>query len=368
MAMVKILCIGLLAAVSLCSGESRGDIQKEDTCIVSCSSAIPSRYAAVMKAASLPVKNVVSNDNMTWIEGGTFNMGAADEEGRKDEYPAHPVRVDGFWMDKTEVTNAQFAAFVKATGYKTTAERAPDWEELKKDLPAGTPRPPDEELVASSLVFELPADAANNTGHLNWWQWKAGANWRHPQGPGSDLQGKENHPVVHVSWDDANAYAKWSGKRLPTEAEWEFAARGKSQAQKYPWGNEDPETGIPKANTWQGKFPFSNTNWDGFARTAPVASFAPNSYGLYDMAGNVWEWCADWYDAEHYQQAGQTKNPQGPAMSNDPMEPGMPRRVLRGGSFMCHGSYCKGYRVTSRMRSSPDTGLENSGFRCVKDK
>ena len=305
-----------------------------------------------------------------WIEGGTFAMGATDQEGRPDEYPQHQVKVDGFWMDATEVTNAQFAEFVKATGYVTTAERAPDWEELKKQLPPGTPKPHDSLLVAASLVFTPPVQQISLHNPGQWWSWKKGANWQQPQGPGSSIKGKENYPVVQVSWDDAAAYAKWAGKRLPTEAEWEFAARGGAENQLYPWGNEDVESGKPKANTWQGTFPNKNTGWDKYNGLAPVKRFAPNKYGLYDMAGNVWEWCSDWYAADYYSTvAGRVSdNPSGPARSIDPQEPSVPKRVIRGGSFMCHSSYCKGYRVTSRMKSSADTGLENTGFRCVSSK
>ncbi len=304
---------------------------------------------------------------MVWIEGGTFGMGASDKEGRPDEYPQHQVQVDGFWMDATEVTNAHFAAFVAATGYVTTAERAPDWNELRKQLPPGTPRPPDSVLVAASLVFTPPAQAVPLHNAAQWWGWQKGADWRHPQGPGSSIKGKENYPVVQVSWDDAVAYAKWAGKRLPTEAEWEYAARGGKQDQLYPWGNEAIESSKPKANTWQGTFPNKNTGWDAYTGLAAVKSFAPNKYGLYDMAGNVWEWCADWYATDYYKTVakGTSANPTGPARSHDPQEPNTPKRVVRGGSFMCHDSYCKGYRVTSRMKSSADTGLENTGFRCV---
>lgn len=270
-------------------------------------------------------------------------MGAHDNEGNPDEYPKRKVKVAGFWMDATEVTNAQFRKFVEATGYITTAERNVVWEELKKQLPAGTPRPHDSLLKASSLVFTPPSQAVALDDVSQWWSWRRGADWKHPQGPESNINGKDDHPVVHISWDDAVAYCKWAGKRLPTEAEWEFAARGGKQGQKYPWGNEDPSAGKPKANTWQGSFPHHNLNADGFYGAAPVRSFAPNGYGLYDMAGNVWEWCADWYE-------------------------GSQMKIVRGGSFMCNASYCKGYRVSAKMKTSPDTGLEHTGFRCVKDE
>lgn len=311
-----------------------------------------------------------SNEGMKWIPGGSFLMGAVDELAKPDEQPQHLVKLDGFWMDETEVTNAQFRKFVESTGYITTAEKDVDWEELKKQLPGNTPRPADSLLKASSLVFTPPSHPVGLHDASQWWTWKKGANWKHPQGPGSDITGKDDHPVVHISWDDAQAYCKWAGKRLPTEAEWEYAARGGQDAQLYPWGNEDVEQGKPKANTWQGSFPSANTNQDGFYKSSPVKTFAPNPYGLYDMAGNVWEWCSDWYDANHYskQKNPIPFNPLGPERSNDPMEPGMPKKIIRGGSFMCHASYCRGYRLTSRMKASPDTGLEHTGFRAVRNR
>lgn len=340
----------------------------ESDSAISCMHNMPSRFSTtIADSSSAPASGKASHDGMRWIEGGSFIMGASDKEGRADEYPAHSVNLKGFWMDETEVTNAQFREFVNATGYITTAEKAPDWEEMKKQLPPGTPKPAAEMLVAASLVFHQPSHAVPLNDVSQWWEWKAGANWRHPQGPGSSIEGKDRYPVVQVSWDDAMAYAKWAGKRLPTEAEWEYAARGGQQGQRYPWGNEEVEAGKPKANTWQGTFPQQNSSWDGFSGLAPVHSFAPTGYGLYDMAGNVWEWCSDWYDARFYQYSG-NEDPAGPAQSNDPSEPNVPKRSMRGGSFMCHSSYCKGYRVTSRMKSSPDTGLENTGFRCVADQ
>lgn len=343
------------------------EVSKTDTTgIASCTSSLPARFANSQDTAAYQAKEL-SHEGMVWIEGGTFAMGAADAEGRPDESPQHQVKVNGFWMDATEVTNAQFAAFVQATGYITTAERAPDWEELKKQLPPGTPKPHDSLLVAASLVFNPPAQPVPLHNAAQWWSWEKGADWRHPQGAGSSIEGKENFPVVQVSWDDAVAYAQWAGKRLPTEAEWEYAARGGIRAQVYPWGNEAVEQGQPKANTWQGSFPNRNTGWDKYQGLAPVMSFASNKFGLYDMAGNVWEWCSDWYGADYYQTVAsrESDNPTGPGRSFDPQEPTVPKRVVRGGSFMCHDSYCKGYRVTSRMKTSADTGLEHTGFRCV---
>ncbi|WP_225871094.1 formylglycine-generating enzyme family protein [Pedobacter frigiditerrae] len=303
---------------------------------------------------------------MAWIPDGEFMMGASDQGGRLDEKPRHAVRLTGFWMDVTEVTNKQFAAFVKATGYITTAEKVPDWEDMKKQLPLGTPKPPDSVLVAASLVFVSPRNRVDLNNPGNWWTWKKGADWKHPQGPNSSIIGKEDFPVVHVSWNDASAYAKWAGKRLPTEAEWEYAARGGLKDALYPWGNEGVEVGKPKANTWQGSFPNLNTNWDNFRGLAATRSFSKNGYGLYDMAGNVWEWCSDWYSADYHDNSGKpVVNPRGPGSSLDPMEPQIPKKVVRGGSFLCNESYCEGYRVSSRMKSSMDTGLENTGFRCV---
>ena len=334
---------------------------------VACTNNLPARYASVSDTARI-IKGEGSNGGMIWIEGGEYLMGASDAEGRPDEYPQRKVKLDGFWIDATEVTNAQFKEFVKATGYVTTAEKDVDWEELKKQLPPGTPRPEAEALAPSSLVFTPPTQAISLHDASQWWQWKKGANWQQPQGPGSSIEGKDDHPVVHVSWYDAQAYCKWAGKRLPTEAEWEYAAKGISN-KLYPWGNEDVEAGKPKANTWQGSFPNSNSQWDKFYRLSPVKSFAPNHNGIYDMAGNVWEWCSDWYNADYYKTAAkELTNPKGPSQSLDLVEPTVPKKVVKGGSFMCNASYCKGYRSAAKMKTSPDTGLEHTGFRCVMDK
>ena len=310
-----------------------------------------------------------STEGMLLIPGGSFEMGGDNEQAMPDEFPKHRVRVDSFYMDATEVTNAQFKKFVEATGYITTAERKPNWEEMKASLPPDTPMPPDSVMVAASLVFQQTSRAVNLTNYMQWWAWVPGANWHHPQGPGSDIMGKENYPVVHISWYDAMAYCKWAGKRLPTEAEWEYAARGGLTNHIYPWGNEHINAGRPKANTWEGKFPYLNEVKDGYVLAAPVKSFAPNGYGLYDMSGNVWEWCSDWYHADYYQtlRNGIAKNPEGPEKSFDPVDPYTPKKTIRGGSFLCNEIYCSGYRVARRMKSSPDTGMEHTGFRCVKD-
>jgi formylglycine-generating enzyme required for sulfatase activity len=344
--------------------------QKADSAITSCHTNMPARFAANPSSQTTATGKSGDRTGMVAIPAGTFSMGADNDKGRTDEYPKHTVCVDAFWMDATEVTNAQFARFVKATGYVTTAERKPDWEEMRKQLPPGTPKPDEKVFVASSLVFVAPAQPVSLNDYSQWWQWVAGADWRHPEGPGSSIVGKDNYPVLQVSWDDAVAYAKWAGKRLPTEAEWEWAARGGLQQALYPWGNEPVDAGKPKANSWQGTFPSQNTERDGFYRAAPVKSFAPNGYGLYDMAGNVWEWCNDNYRSDYYEtqaRMGQVKNPQGPAQSYDPQEPTVPKRVQRGGSFLCNDSYCSSYRSSARMKSSPDTGLSHTGFRCVMD-
>jgi formylglycine-generating enzyme required for sulfatase activity len=294
---------------------------------------------------------------MAWIPPGSFEMGS--DAGPPDERPRHRVTLKGFWMDRYEVTNAEFEKFVQATGYKTVAERPPD--------PAQFPGAPKEMLVPGSLVFSPPNSAVDLDNYANWWRYVPGANWRQPEGPNSNLRGREQHPVVHISWEDANAYAKWAGKRLPTEAEWEYAARGGLQGRLFTWGDQQRPGGRWVANIFQGDFPHRNTGQDGFMGTAPVGSYPANGYGLFDMAGNVWEWCSDWYRPDAYR-THSPENPQGPADSFDPNEPGAVKRVQRGGSFLCNDVYCTGYRPGARMKTTPDTGLSHSGFRCVKDE
>lgn len=325
-----------------------------------CCSQLPSRYE---------VKGACT-EGMVWISGGEFIMGSDDPDAKKDEKPAHSVRVDGFWMDATPVTNKQFKEFVDATGYVTTAEKAPTMEEIMCQVPPGTPPPPKELLVPASLVFKPTSGPVSLKSNRVWWEWKPGANWKHPLGPGSSLEGKEDHPVVQVSWYDAEAYAKWAGKRLPTEAEWEFAALGGEKNQKYVWGNEEFSEENPQINIWQGEFPYKSTKPNGYIGTTPVKTYKPNKYGLYDMAGNVWQWCADLYHVLHYQNEAKKPlsiNPKGPTASLDPEEPFATKYVHRGGSFLCHKSYCKGYRITARMKTCPDTSLNHLGFRCIKE-
>jgi formylglycine-generating enzyme required for sulfatase activity len=295
-------------------------------------------------------------DGMVWIPPGKFSMGSAYEP-FGDARPIHTVELDGFWMDRTPVTNEQFSAFVRATHYVTVAERKPD----PKDFPNVSA----DQLVPGSLVFTPPDHPVALSDHHQWWRFVPGACWKHPEGPGSDIKGRENHPVVHVCWDDAAAYAKWAGKRLPTEAEWEYAARGGLTQMPYVWGRVFQPNGTWMANTWQGRFPFENSRDDGWERTSPVTSFPANGFGLYDMAGNVWQWCADWYRPDYYAQSPR-HNPQGPADSHDPNEPGLPKRSQRGGSFLCSDQYCSRYMPGGRGKGAVDTGSSHVGFRCVQ--
>lgn len=293
-------------------------------------------------------------EGMVWIPGGTFEMGS--EQGRPDERPVHTVSVDGFWMDSTEVTNREFAAFVEETGYLTEAERPLD----PRNYPGVDPAL----LAPGSLLFAAPSQPVSLANHLRWWEWAPGTTWRTPSGPGSTWEDRLDHPVVHVSWNDAVAFAEWADGRLPTEAEWEFAARGGLEGARFVWGDGPP--GANSANIWQGRFPDLNTGDDGYLETAPVGSFEANPFGLHDMSGNVWEWVADWYRPDYYAESPE-RNPGGPERSYDPAEPGTPKRVLRGGSFLCHDTYCESYRPSARMMNAPDTGTNHQGFRVVRD-
>ena len=309
---------------------------------------------------------LVSKEGMVFIPGGNFDMGGDNEEARSDEFPKHQVTVSSFWMDIAEVTNAQFKKFVDETGYTTTAERKIDWDEISIMLPPDTPKPHDSLLSPASLVFK-EVSTSNLNDYSKWWSLVKGANWKQPFGPGSDIIGKENFPVVHVSWEDANAYCEWSGKRLPTEAEFEFASRAGKINSVYTWGDEKVDNGVLKANTWDGEFPKKNTIKDKFYYAAPVKSFKPNNYGLYDLAGNVWEWCSDWYHANYYSMLPKqgSVDPTGPDSSYDPVEPFSDKKVIRGGSFLCNDSYCSGYRNAARMKTTPDSSSLHTGFRTV---
>ena len=309
-------------------------------------------------------------EGMVWIPGGEFSMGSEGKcDGKSccspatvaDALPIHRVYVDGFWMDATDVTNAEFEKFVQATGYVTIAERAPTKEEF--------PTAPPENLVAGSVVFTPTSGPVSLDDHYQWWSYVKGANWRHPEGPQSDIKGKENYPVVQIAYPDAVAYAKWAGKRLPTEAEWEFAARGGLSGKLYAWGDEFKPGGKFMANTYQGVFPVKDTGEDGFAGTSPVAAFPANGYGLYDMAGNVWQWCSDWYRPDYFKQLAErgnvARNPHGPEMPFDPDEPTEKKRVQKGGSFLCTDQYCTRYMVGTRGKGEVNTGTNHIGFRCV---
>lgn len=297
---------------------------------------------------------------MVWIPGDTFWMGC-ENCGMPDALPVHLVAVDGFWMDRTPVTNAEFTRFVKATGYLTVVERPLD----PRDFP-GVPR---HKLVPGSAVFSPTPGLVPLDNPLQWWRYTPGANWKHPDGPRSDLRGRLDHPVVHVAFEDVVAYAKWANKRVPTEAEFEFAARGGLDRNRYPWGNELTPRGKAVANTWQGRFPTRDQGEDGY-RGTPVTAFPPNGFGLYDMGGNVWQWCADWYRPDTYAKRAKKRavvqNPQGPAAGFDPQEPGAAKRVLRGGSYLCTDQYCARYLVGSRGKSEVTSGTSNLGFRLVQ--
>ena len=316
-----------------------------------------------MTVASVVRQEQIVPANMIWIPGGTFRMGS--DKHYPEEAPVHRVTVDGFWIDNTAVTNRQFRKFINETGHVTFAEIAPN----AKDYPGALPHM----LKAGSLVFTPSNHLVDLRDWSQWWKFKFGANWRRPYGPRSSISGLDHHPVVHVAYRDAEAYAKWAGKDLPTEAEWEFAARGGLEGAEYAWGNEFTPGGKHLANTWQGEFPRQNVCHDGFDRTSPVTAFPPNGYGVYDMIGNVWEWTADWWSTTHEAEAPKTccvpVNPRGgrEEVSYDPCQPKIkiPRKVLKGGSHLCAPNYCRRYRPAARHAEPIDTSTSHVGFRCI---
>ena len=309
---------------------------------------------------------------MVRIPGGGFLIGS--DRHYPEERPQHRAQVDGFWMDETAVTNAAFAAFVAATGHVTVAERPLD--------PALYPGARPEMLAPGALVFRMTDGPVDTSVIAHWWHWTPGAQWRHPEGPGSTIAGREDHPVVHVAFEDAEAFARWAGKDLPTEAEWEYAARGGLDGAEFAWGEELAPGGVHLANTWQGPFPWRNFEADGYARTCPVRSFPPNGYGLFEACGNVWEWTTDWWGARHAAPGAPEaepqpskgcctpRNPRGPSVdgSFDPAQPAIriPRKVVKGGSFLCAPSYCRRYRPAARHAQMVDTGMSHIGFRCIR--
>ncbi|WP_271784130.1 formylglycine-generating enzyme family protein [Aquimarina algiphila] len=329
----------------------------------------PSPETSLIK--QLP-KGIKTPKGMVWITGGTFYQGAVPEDtmAMNHEKPRHKVAVDGFFMDTTEITNKQFAKFVQETGYITTAEKEIDWDEMKKQLPEGTPRPHDSIMQPGSLVFtKTNISVSNFQDYSQWWKWTINANWKHPYGPGSSIQNKENYPAIHIAHEDAEAYCKWAGRRLPTEAEWEYAARGVNKNSIFFWGDDGQLK--DKANTWTGEFPVTNDKADGYERQAAVGSYPPNSFGLYDMSGNVWEWTSDWYNTEYYKEVSTVKdlilNPKGATEPYNAANPYAREIIIKGGSFLCSVSYCASYRLSARMSSSHDSSTDHLGFRTVVD-
>jgi formylglycine-generating enzyme required for sulfatase activity len=353
----KLTCIIWLGmiVISGCGKKQTAAERTADSLAHCIADGIPSRAAAIKNAAGI-TSGDGDTTNMRWVPGGKFLMGA---DAFPDSRPLHEVTVDGFYMDEHEVTNAEFAAFVNATGYKTVAERPLN--------PADYPGVPADKLVPGSAVFTPSATPVPMDNPLQWWTYVPGANWSHPEGAKSLITGREDYPAIHISYEDAAAYARWAGKRLPTEAEWEFAAQSGRGNHTYYWGDQLKPDNKWVANIYQGSFPDKNTSEDGYTGAAPVKSFPANAYGLYDMDGNVWEWCADFYRPDYYQKSP-SLNPGGPVDSYDPDEPGVVKRVQRGGSFLCSDDYCIRYKAGSRGKGEVTSGSNNLGFRCVMDR
>ena len=358
----------LIAAVTLVLAISKTadpDTQRNGSGATWPKSSRPISTTADPDAQPAPKSDDPRVSNMQWIPGGRFEMGALKTV--PAEFPPHSVELEGFWMDTTEVTNQQFREFVDATGYVTTAERAPELRSIQPESElAKLQILPEMNKPGSICSLQLSSrdDIDPQKGAYSWWQYVLGANWMHPEGEASTIADRMEHPVVHVSWLDTQAYCEWAGKKLPTEAQWEFAARGRRSGADYPWGDNLKPDEKWRHNIWQGEFPIKDTGEDGFTRTAPVKSFPANDFGLYEITGNVWEWCADYYQPEYYA-VSPSKNPPGPESSYDPQEPDIIKRVQRGGSFMCSDQYCVGYRVSARMKGEEDTGAFHTGFRCV---
>ena len=309
-------------------------------------------------------------DGMVWVEGKSYTKGAKqnDDYAMMREKPSHEVYIDGFYIDVTEVTNNQFQKFVNETGYLIIAEREIDWDEMKKSLPAGTPKPHDSILQPGSLIFNDKLKKVDNmNNYFQWWRWQTGANWRSPKGPGSSIENKGNYPVVHIAYEDAKAYCEWANRRLPTEAEWESAAQGNYKNAVFTWG-DDLKLLNSNANTWQGKFPVKNESTDGYEMIAPVKSFPANSIGIFDMVGNVWEITDDLFNVNYYSEIStetELKNLKGASSCYNPSNPYEIQYVMKGGSFLCHDSYCASYRISARMGVSVGSGSDHTGFRTV---
>jgi sulfatase modifying factor 1 len=370
LAPVIVIVIAGAAGIALNVMRSKPTPPQESATAMSAAPA-PDEFLPTIEAKSPP--SVSAPEGMVWIPGGEFSMGARSPmdtsdlvgmQATTDSRPIHRVAVEGFWIDATEVTNEQFARFVKATGYVTVAERIPTAE----DYPTAAP----EDLTAGSVVFSPPDHAVPLNDHFQWWAFVDGADWRHPNGPKSSIEGKEKYPVVHIAYEDAEAYARWAGKRLPTEAEWEFAARGGLSGALYPWGDNFMKDGKFMANSHQGHFPNDDTGADAYVGVSPVSQYPPNGYGLYDVGGNVWEWVSDWYRPDYYAQLAASgsisRNPPGPANPYDPAEPSEKKRVHRGGSFLCTDQYCSRYAVGTRGKGEVTTGTNHLGFRCVQPR